>query len=440
LGLLSRGILKRLTSKTFIKGYNIHMKKNDRLRTGDSTLVRQINLSVIMNHLRKKAPISRAGLAQATGLNKTTVSSLVDELLQRQFVREIGFTSAHKGHPAIMLNLNPAAGFIVGCEIGVDFILVVCTNFTPEIIWRHEERTDPNTGQHAILDRATALLNEAIQRGYQKYGTLLGIGVGVAALIDQSTGTMLFAPNLGWKESFPIRAMLQASFPKAPVIVDNEANIAALGEHYFGVAQGYDEVLYISAGVGLGGGIVHDGRVFSGVAGVGAEFGHMTMDPDGELCSCGSYGCWETQVSQRALFRHIHKSFELGETGMLFQLTNDGTNPLTVPMIVDAAHAGDAVALSALEKIGRDLGIGVASLVNALNPELVVCGGILSLAGEFLMPAMIKEFERRALRWNREATKVVLAKHGFDAAAMGGVAAVYETILAQPNLMGSLEL
>jgi predicted NBD/HSP70 family sugar kinase len=224
------------------------------------------------------------------------------------------------------------------------------------------------------------------------------------------------------------------------LIVDNEANIAALGEHYFGVAQGHNEVLYISAGVGLGGGIVHDGRVFSGVAGVGAEFGHMTMDPDGELCSCGSYGCWETQVSQRALFRHIHKSFELGETGMLFQLTNDGTNPLTVPMIVNAAHAGDAVALSALEKIGRDLGIGVASLVNALNPELVVCGGILSLAGEFLMPAMTKEFERRALRWNREATKVVLAKHGFDAAAMGGVAAVYETILAQPNLMGSLEL
>jgi predicted NBD/HSP70 family sugar kinase len=108
-------------------------------------------------------------------------------------------------------------------------------------------------------------------------------------------------------------------------------------------------------------------------------------------------------------------------------------------MIVEAARAGDPVALSALEKIGRDLGIGVASLVNALNPELVVWGGILSLAGEFLMPAATKEFERRALRWNREATEVVLAQHGFDAAAMGGVAAVYETILAQPNLIGSLE-
>jgi glucokinase-like ROK family protein len=415
------------------------MKKNDRLRTGDSALVRQINLSVIMNNLRKKSPISRAGLAEATGLNKTTVSSLVDELLQRQFVREIGFTTARKGHPAIMLELNPAAGFIVGCEIGVDFILVVCTNFAPEIIWRHEEHTDPSLGQQAILDRARTLLKEAIERGYREYSTLLGIGVGVAALIDQSTGTMLFAPNLRWKDPFPIRAILQESFPQAPLIVDNEANIAALGEHYFGAAQDYDEVLYISAGVGLGGGIVHDGQVFSGVAGVGAEFGHMTMDPGGELCSCGNYGCWETQVSQRALFRHIRKSFEQGERGLLFQLTNTDGNQLTVPMIVDAARAGDAVALGALEKIGRHLGIGIASLVNALNPELVVCGGILSLAGEFLMPAANKEFEQRALRWNREATEVVLAKHGFDAAAMGGVAAVYETILAQPNLMGSLE-
>jgi len=392
-----------------------------------------------MNHLRKKAPVSRAGLAQATGLNKTTVSSLVDELLQRQFVREIGFVTGAKGHPAIMLDLNPAAGFIVGCEIGVDFILLVCTNFAPEIIWRHEEHTDPSMGQHAILDRARALINEAIQRGYLEYGTLLGIGVGVAALIDQSTGTMLYAPNLGWKDSFPIRALLQESFPHAPLIVDNEANIAALGEHYFGVAQDHDEVLYISAGVGLGGGIVHAGQVFSGVAGVGAEFGHMTMDPDGELCSCGNFGCWETQVSQRALFRHIQQSFAQGETGILFQLTSGGVDPLTVPMIVDAARAGDVVARKALEKIGRDLGVGIASLVNALNPELVVCGGILSLAGEFLMPALTRELEQRTLRWNREAAEVVLAKHGFDAAAMGGVAAVYETILAQPNLMGSLE-
>lgn len=413
------------------------MKKGDRLRTGDLALVRQINLSVIMNNLRQKAPVSRAELAVVTGLNKTTVSSLVRELIERQFVQEIGLTSAGMGHPAMMLSLNPGAGFIVSCEIGVDFILVVCTNFTPEIIWRHKEHIEIGSDQHAILNRALALMNQAIKNGCPEGCNLLGIAVGVPGLVDQETSTLLFAPNLGWKD-LPIRSFMQDSFD-APLFVDNEANLAALGEHYFGAAQGYDEVLYISAGVGLGGGIVHRGQVFSGVTGVGAEFGHMTMDPDGEVCNCGNRGCWETQVSQNALFRHIQKSFEQGKDGIIFQRVDGNGNQLTVPMVVDAARAGDPVALDAFEKIGHDLGIGIASLVNALNPELVVFGGILSLAGEFLMPVVKKELEQRALRWNRDATKVVLAHHGFDACVMGGVAAVYDTILAHPNLIGGIE-
>jgi glucokinase-like ROK family protein len=406
-------------------------------RTGDQSLVREINLSVIMNHLRTNAPISRAALAEATGLNKTTVSSLVNELIERQFVQEIGLTSQNTGRPAVLLKLNPAVGFIVSCEIGVDFILVICTDFSPKIIWRHEEHIDPTIGQRAILDRALAILHQAIEVGCPVCGTLLGVAVGVHGLVDQATGTLLFAPNLGWKD-LPVRAILQESF-NAPLFVDNEANIAALGEHYFGAAQGYDEVVYISAtGVGLGGGIVHGGRVFSGVTGVGAEFGHMTMDPDGEICKCGNQGCWETQVSQQALFRHVWRRVDQGEVSRLSDMTGGRRASLTVPLIVDAARAGDTVALDALKIIGRHLGIGIASLVNVLNPELVVFGGLLSLAGEFLMPVIETELEQRALKWNREAMKLVLARHGSDACVMGGVAVVYQAILAQPDIVGAL--
>jgi glucokinase-like ROK family protein len=413
------------------------MSVTNQYRTGDQSLVREINLSVIMNHLRTNAPISRAALAETTGLNKTTVSSLVNELIERQFVQEIGLATPSSGRPAILLKLNPTAGFIVSCEIGVDFILVICTNFAPEIIWRHEEQIDPAIGQHAILDRALAILNQAIEMGCPACGKLLGVAVGVHGLVDQGTGSLLFAPNLGWKD-LPIRAILQKSI-NVPLFVDNEANLAALGEHYFGAAQGYEEVLYISAtGVGLGGGIVHDGRMFSGVTGFGAEFGHMTMDPDGEICKCGNQGCWETQVSQQALFRHVWRLIDQGEASKLSELTGGRRASLTVPLIVDAARAGDAVALEALEIIGHHLGIGIASLVNALNPELVVFGGLLSLAGEFLIPVIQKEVERRALKWNREAMQLVLARHTSDACVMGGVAALYQAMLAQPDNMGAL--
>jgi glucokinase-like ROK family protein len=412
------------------------MVATNQYRTGDQALVREINLSVIMNHLRTNAPISRAALAETTGLNKTTVSSLVNELIERHFVQEIGLASPSSGRPAILLKLNPTAGFIVSCEIGTFYILVICTDFSPEIIWRYEEKFDLSIGQGAILDRALTVLHQAIEAGYTKCGTLLGMSVGVPGIVDQATGTLLFAPNLGWKD-LPIRAILRESI-NVPLFVDNEANIAALGEHYFGAAQGYEEVLYISAGVGLGGGIVHGGRVFSGVTGVGAEFGHMTMNPDGEICKCGNQGCWETQVSQQALFRHISRRVDQGEGSRLSDLTAGNRAALTVPIIVDAARAGDAVALGALEIIGHHLGIGIASLVNVLNPELVVFGGILSLAGEFLMPVIEKEVEQRALKWNREAMQLVMARHTSDACVMGGVAAVYQAILAQPDIVGAL--
>lgn len=404
--------------------------------TSYQTLVRELNLSVIMDHLRTSAPISRAELAETTGLNKTTVSSLVFDLIERHFVQEVGLVSSGYGRPAIKLKLNPTAGFIVSCEIGVDFILVICTDFAPSIIWRHEEYIDASIGQRAILDRALAILLQAIEIGCPAYGTILGMAVGVPGLVDQQSGVLLFAPNLGWKD-LAIRSILYESFNE-PLFVDNEANFAALGEHYFGAAQGYNEVLYISAGVGLGGGIVHDGRVYSGMTGVGAEFGHMTMDPDGEVCMCGNRGCWETQVSQQALFRNIWRRIDRGDASRLTDMTVGRHASLTVPLVVDAARSGDIVAVDALETIGHHLGIGIASLVNILNPELVVFGGILSLAGEFLMPMIEQEVNQRALKWNREAMKLVLAKHGSDACVMGGVAAVYQAILAQPDIVGAL--
>jgi glucokinase-like ROK family protein len=406
-------------------------------RTGDQALVRQINLAVVMHHLRESAPISRAALAEITGLNKTTVSSLVRELIDRQFVREVGYETPESGRGAgrlaMLLTLNPKAGYIVSFEIGVDFLMAVCTNFAPETIWQYKEDIDPDMGQQVIFDRLLALLYQALNIGSEYCQTLLGVAVGVPGLVDQTSGTLLFAPNLRW-ENVPLRAQLQGLID-GPLVVDNEAKLAALGEHYFGAARGYNEVLYLSAGVGLGGGIVHGGQVFSGVAGFGSEFGHMTMDPEGEICNCGNRGCWETQVSQRALFRYLRRCEGQGNETILTEMTGGNLGALTVPMVVEAAQQKDRLALEALEVLGHHLGIGIASLVNALNPELVVFGGILSLASEYLLPVIENEVRRRALRWNREAIKVVVAKHGQEACVMGGVARVFQAVLAEPNMV-----
>jgi len=403
-------------------------------QTGDQTLVRQMNLSVIMRCLRENAPISRAQLAEMTGLNKTTVSSLVQELIDQQFVREVGLEPATQrrgaGRLAMLLTLDPQAGYIVSSEIGVDYILVICTNFAPEIIWQRQEKIPIDMGQQQIIDRVLAFLHQAASMGSNSCRTFLGISVGVPGLVDQNSGVLLFAPNLQW-HNVPLRQIIQDEF-NAPVLIDNEASNAALGESYFGAAKGYKEVLYISAGVGLGGGIVHDGQLFSGVTGFGAEFGHMTMDPNGELCNCGNRGCWETQVSQSALLRYLSKAFAMGQDSILLKSTNGNLNQITVPMVVQAADNGDKIAIEGLNEIGKYLGIGCASLVNALNPDLIVFGGIMSLASEYLLPVVNDMLEQSALKWNRMATDVVTAQQGLDACVMGGVAKVYQAILAEP--------
>jgi glucokinase-like ROK family protein len=407
------------------------MEKPDQLRTGDQFLVREINLSLIMHQLHKHAPISRATLAEITGLNKTTVSSLVNELTEHQFIHEVGYDTSGVGRPAILLALNPEAGCIVSCEIGVDFIAAIVSNFAAEILWKHREDISSDLGQQAILERALAVLRDMANKAQATSG-LLGLTVGVPGLVDHETGRLLFAPNLDWHD-VALGDILRDKFD-VPVFVDNEANMAALGEQIFGAAQGYDEVLYISVGVGLGGGIVRQGSLFRGRAGFAGEFGHMTMIPDGELCNCGNRGCWETVVSQSALLRFVRQFIkEEGQKSILSEQTGADLDQLTVPMVAEAARKGDQVARKAFDLVAHYLGIGIANLVNALNPDLVVLGGIVSSASDLMLPTVWQEIKDRALRWNVDAVEVVLANHGQEACLMGGIATVYQSILRQPG-------
>jgi glucokinase-like ROK family protein len=331
-----------------------------------------------------------------------------------------------------MLELNPQAGCMVSCELGVDFISVICANFGAETICRSREDTRRYSSQQAIIERMLALVREAVGTGAKLFPGgehLLGIALGVPGLVDQAHGTLLFAPNLNWKD-VPLRTMLSEAFGGVPIFVDNEANLAALGEHLFGAAKGYHEVLFISAGVGLGGAIVRNGELVRGAAGFAGEFGHMTIEPDGELCNCGNRGCWEVRVSQSAIFRDIRDTIARGRTSWL---ARRDLEQLTIPLVVEAARRGDSLALDVLDQAGHRLGIGIASLVNAFNPDLVVFGGMLSLASEFLLPVIEAELRQRALHWNVTATRIVQAQHGSDACIMGGVATICQAILLQPG-------
>lgn len=404
-----------------------------RYRTGDQSLVREINLSIVFNQLWTHAPLSRAQLASLTGLNKTTISSLVQELLTKRFVREAGLGSSRGGRPAVLVELNPRAGCMIGVEIGVDFISAVLTNFRAEIEWHCYEPTESHQADQTIIQRATEIIHNATQVADRLDLPLLGVGVGIPGLVDIDSGVILFAPNLQWQD-VPLRDILAASL-SVPILVDNDANLSALGEYYFGVARAVETFIYITIGIGLGGGIFLEGRPYRGLGGYAGEFGHMTLQANGLPCQCGSYGCWETVVSSRAVVTQAQAAAEADPHSRLIALTQGRSDNISLPIVVEAAEEGDETALEVLRQTGHYLGIGLASLVNAFNPELIVLGGAMSRAYPILLPIARQAVTERAIARPAKSTRIVVSAHGQDACALGAVGSVLHKILTTPNYM-----
>lgn len=406
-----------------------------RYRTADQNWVRERNLAIVLNYLwEARQPVSRTHLTRVSGLNKSTVGSLVAQLQAWGFLREGGISDPRPGRPSVLIDMNSEIGRLVGVEIGVGFVSVVVTDLKANVVWRGKvESTDvvSSDGQFQTLEQAEQLVGEAIVQTTSAGSRLFGIGVGVPGLVDHATGTLLFAPNLRWRD-IPIRDRWQDRFG-VRVIVENEADAAALGERMLGIARDVDNFLYLSAGVGLGGGLVIDGKLYGGAGGFAGEVGHMTIEPDGPQCNCGNRGCWETLVGPVAIVRRVRRAAEEGHAAGLLDLCGGDAGAIRMKHVLTAASRGEPAVVKALEEVGRYLGIGIANLVNAFNPTLVVLGGVLSLAGPYILPRAQREVDARALAVSRQGVGITLSAFGFDACVMGGTALVLRKILNNPT-------
>lgn len=411
------------------------MKKQ--YRTGDQNWVRERNLAIVLNYLWEAGqPISRADLTTTSGLNKSTVGSLLAQLESWGLVKERGTSNQRPGRPGILIDINENAGRIISAEIGVGSITVVVADMKAKVLWRRNVETteagESLTGlsQAHVLERAEHLLQEAIAEATTCDCHLFGIGLGVPGLVNHSTGTLLFAPNLGWR-NVPLRDMWHHRFG-VPVIVENEANAAALGEHMLGVARQLDSFVYLSAGVGLGGGLVIDGKLYGGTGGYAGEVGHTTLDPEGPQCNCGNRGCWEMLVGPRAILQRVRQAAIEGRAADLLAQCGGNVDAIQMEHVLRAAAQGQPAVVIALAEVGRYLGIGIANLINALNPKMVVLGGVLSAVSPYILPRAQYELDQRALETAREGTEIKISAFKLDACVMGGVALVLRAILDNP--------
>ena len=386
--------------------------------TADQKLVRKLNNNIVVDVLRREAPVSRANLSVLTGLNKSTISSIIDELIEGGWVRETSFQTNKIGRPGLLLEINPEGGFALGLEIGVDFLLCVVTNFSAEVIWHKRVETDPKDGQLAIHQKAFKLVAEAIEFGKKNNATgRWGIGIAIPGLVDVHNGILKLAPNLKW-ENVPLRLIWNQQF-HYPVYIENDGNAAALGEYYYGAARGTKDFIYIAADYGLGSGIIVDGNLLKGNKGYASEVGHMTYDPEGDLCSCGKRGCYETVIGPRAVIHSVNKLIkEKGSDKTIIKFTEDDENPINYDTVVNAALEKDQIAIDALKDVGCKLGLVVSHLVNIFDPKMVILGGALNYAKDFIQPVVAEVVRDHALNLCQEDLEITNSDLGQDSAVM----------------------
>ena len=306
-------------------------------------------------------------------------------------------------------------GLTIGIDVGGTKIAAGVVDEHGAIIARtHRETPADSTDATAaaICDAAAELIaNHAVE----------AVGIGAAGFVSSDRSTVLFAPNLAWRDE-PLGARVTEQL-KVPVVVENDANAAAWGEFAFGAAKDVEDMVCITVGTGIGGGVVIEGEMLRGAHGVAAELGHMRVVPGGHRCGCGSRGCLEQYASGKALVREGRAQAESGSLAAVQMLSVCGiTDPaeLTGPMITDAAVQGDPCAVELLDDLGRWLGEGVASLATIFDPSLVVIGGGVSAAKDLIMKSAVQAFEKvLPAKANRPHAPFTLAELGNDAGLIG---------------------
>jgi glucokinase-like ROK family protein len=402
-------------------------------QSADQESVRKVNTSLVLSALRLHAPVSRAELASITKLNRSTISNIVNVLLDEGLVIESDTMESKIGRPGIALRLRPEGGAVIGVEIGVGFISVILTDFVANILWREWVEFPLTKTQIEVISEAEKLIDHALSIAEERNLHLLGIGVGVPGLVNTNQGELLFAPNLGWK-NVPLRLMWNQRF-HLPLYVGNEANLAALGEYYFGVGSGVDNFIYLSSGVGLGGGLILNGKLYTGEFGFASEIGHIQRDPQGELCGCGRRGCWETQVGPRAVLQRVKRLIESNPDNTIAKNINGNINKWTFGRVVECALQGDQLCLSAMKEVGKNLGTGIADLANIFNPKMVVIGGSFSYGREILLPVLEEIISKETLPPVQQNLRIEFSEHGADACVLGAIAVVLDDILRAITLL-----
>lgn len=373
--------------------------------TWNQQVVKKNNKALVLQLIIANEPISRADIAQVSGLHKATVSSLVNDLLEEVLIYESGPGESSGGRRPVNLHFNNVAGYAIGIDIGVNHVLCVLTDLRGNIIIELNEKVN-RTPFPAIMSKIQNMVQTLMDQMPASLYGVVGIGVGVPGIVNKS-GTILLAPNLGWT-NIGLKHELEALY-NVPVLVENEANAGAFGEQQFGVGQNYQNIIYVSAGIGIGVGIILNKELYQGKNGFSGEVGHMIIELNGKPCSCGSRGCWEAYASENALL--------------------ESANTDSLEALIEKAREWDETAISHFEEIGQYLGYGINNIINTFNPDQVILGNRLAMAKDWIEQPILNTIENNTLAYHQNDLQFNFSELGKYSTALGVSAFVVENFI-----------
>lgn len=311
------------------------------------------------------------------------------------------------------------AGWVLGVDIGGTNLSVGLVPRSGGAPARRLVRpTDASRGGEAVTDTVVDLLRKVMdEAGVDPERDVAGIGIGCPGPLDRASGLVLTTPNLGWK-NFPVRDLIAEPLG-LPAVLDNDANCATYGEWWMGAGRGVQTLVGLTVGTGVGGGIVLGGKVLHGASDAAGEIGHMTINYGGRRCKCGNYGCLEAYASGPNIASRAVEGIEAGERSSLPDLVEGDLERITAETVSEAVLAGDAFATGVLLETARHLGVGLANLINLVNPEVVVIAGGVTRAGDALLDPLRAEVRRRAFLPAVSACRIMAAQLGADAGVIG---------------------
>jgi N-acetylglucosamine repressor len=393
--------------------------------------VKLANRTVVFRTIREASLISRAELAKHTGLNPATLTHITRELLEQGLIEEAGFGESRGGRRRSMLRICSQKGYIIAIRLSRANIQGILTDIDMHEIFRQTVHASLSNPFDINLPALLGLINKLIEQSGIERKKILGVGICAPGPLDARKGILIAPPNFpGWPNTSLCQIVERET--GFPTFLDNDANAAALAEKWFGAARDMDNFAYLLIEDGVGGGLVVNGDIYRGNHDVAGEIGHMTIQADGPQCSCGNSGCLEIYASPRTAEEYVARSIAAGRASTIVDLTS-GAEEANFEIIAKAAHAGDSLALEALQPIVRALVIGITNMINLFDPETVIIGGKISLVGDLIQNELQDQVNRRVLPRGGQVIPILFSGLNADSPVIGAFSLVLRELFQNPE-------